>query len=183
MTSGLRVEKPRTYLTNSQLSPHMRQEACLLTQLYVYSDFTSHPPAALAALLIKKSPSFFHFLICSPSPPVVKIPVILRCLHISSSSSSSCASCSCVRLFPPPSHPSSINSLSPLSLSHPSRLLAPFPWLFWQPSVELIHELVPRQCNQALFVAHYQLPGAGLFHRSTMVFCCVIVQLSLTQGD
>lgn len=46
-----------------------------------------------------------------------------------------------------------------------------------------MHELVLGQCNQPLFVAHYQLPRAELFYCSTMAFCCVIVQLSQTQRE
>lgn len=84
-----------------------------------------------------------------------------------------------VHLFPPSLHPSSINSLSLLSLSDPSRLITLFPWLFWQPSVELIHELVLGQCNQPLFVAHYQLPGAELLTAGQWPF--VVWSCSLAQ--
>lgn len=74
---------------------------------------------------------------------------------------SSCASCSLsiCSLHP---HVSLLYILSFSSLL-PSRLAGLFPRLFWQPSFGLIHGLVLVQCNQPLFVAHYQLPGAELF--------------------
>lgn len=143
-----------------------RQEACLLTQLSVYADFTFHPPAVLAALL--SNPPLLPF----PHPSLLLLdkslsPTTMSTYHLSSCFLFQLQQCILlpVHLFPPPSHPSSINSLSLPSLSNP-RLIALFRGSFWQPSVELIHELVLGHCNQPLFVAHYQLPGAELFTKA-----------------
>jgi len=143
----------------------------MLTQLSAEADFTSHPPAVLDALLL--NPPLLPF----PHPALLlldKIPFTHHHhLHISSispSSSSSCASCS-ICFF------STLTSLFltfPI-LSKPSRLGS----LFWQPSVELIHELVLGHCNQPLFVAHYQLPEAELLTAAQWPF--VVRSCSLAQ--
>lgn len=113
------------------------QAGSLLTQLSVYADFTSHPPAVLAALL--SNPPFLPFphpalLLLGKSLSPITIPT-----YITSLSLLSCPAPAVqyillpVYLFPPPSHPSSINSVfSPSLFVKPSRL---DPWLFWQPTV------------------------------------------------
>lgn len=139
-----------------------------MTQLSVYADFTSHPPAVLAALL--SNPPLLPFphptllLSCCWTNPLH--PHYLHIYYITFPSSivqlQLCIPLP-VHLLQLPSHPSSISSFSFHSLSDPSRLMALFPGLFWQPSVELIHELVLGQCYHPVIVAHYQLPRAELF--------------------
>lgn len=134
-----------------------RQEACLLTQLSVCADFTSHPPAVLAAL--NSNPPllpFPHLALLFSSCWIKSLSPTTIFTYLTSlpplSLSSSCASRSLSICLFHPLHPSSVSSPSRLSLSNPGRLVA---WLFWQPSVELIHEPVLGQCNQPLFVAYY----------------------------
>lgn len=143
-----------------------RQEACLLTQLSVYADFTSHPPAVLAALLSNPPLLPFHrpaLLLLDKSLSPTTISTYLTSLSL-------------LFLPAPAVHPapcpfvsSTLTSLLN-QLSFPSLFVKTlvdsqrsFRGCFWQPCVELIHELVLGQCNQPLFVAHYQLPGAELF--------------------
>lgn len=121
---------------------------------------------------------------CWTNPFHQPASLYLTSLSIISLCSSSCASCSLPICFLlPSSHPSSINSFSLPSLSTPSSLAALFPWLFWQPSVELIHELVLGQCNQPLFVAHYQLPGAELFTAGQKPFVVWLCSLAQRRGS
>lgn len=138
-----------------------------MTQLSVYADFTSHPPAVLAALL--SNPPFLPFphstlllMLLDKSPSPALSPHLLHHFPSSIVQLQLCVLLP-VHLLQLPSHPSSISSFSFPSLSDPSRLMALFPWLFWQPSVELIHELVLGQCNHPVIVAHYQHPRAELF--------------------
>lgn len=100
-----------------------------------------------------ESSPLFHFLILS-----LLLVDNASHLHCSPSSCVSCSLCIC-SLHP---HVPLQYTLFPFSIS-PSRLAGLFPKLFWQPNVGLIHGLVLVQCNQPLFVAHYQLPGAELF--------------------
>lgn len=194
--SRIRLKPLHSLWSVARLNPHMsrlfcccdlgcrerRQEACLLTQLSVYADFTSHPPAVLAAL--PSNPSLLPF----PHLALLLLDQILfthHNLHISYITPPSLVQFQlCIllpfHLSPPHLHPSSISFPSLPSLSNPSRLVA---WPFWQPSVELIHEPVLGQCNQPLFMAYYQIPGAELFYCRTIAFCCVIEQLSPTQRE
>lgn len=67
-------------------------------------------------------------------------------------------------------------------LSFTSLFLKPIALLLWlslAAHVELIHELVFGHCNQPLFVAHYQLPGAELFSSAQWPF--VVWSCSLAQ--
>ena len=162
-----------------------------MTQLCVYADFTSHPPAMLAAL--PSNPPLLPFphpalLLLSScwTNPLFHPPPSPHILHHSASSLVQLQLC-----VPLPVH---LFSLHPHIPPQSTLLLFPlrqtladsqgsFRGWFWQPSVELIHELVLGQCNQPLFVAHYQLPGAEPFNCRTMAFCCVIAQLSPTQRE
>lgn len=105
----------------------LRQEACLLTQLCVYADFTSHPPAALACTPLQILP-FFHFLIllssssCWTNPPFspTTIPTFITSLCLLSRPAPAVCPAPCPFVLSPPSHiPSSISSPSLPSPSKP----------------------------------------------------------------
>lgn len=121
-------------------------------------------------------PVLFSFS-CINSPPLSH----LLSLPTPFNSSSSCASCSLSHFSPlPPSYPFPSKSFSEKSIfSNLRTCIALFPWLCWQSSDELIYEPALGQCNNSLFVAYYQLPGAELFIAAQwpfVVWSCSSVQ-------